>query len=88
EYRASAKFLICLIIGFSISFADQIPIPRVEQMPNLPQPYLMRNWKQVTADYDNLVFDLNRTGQYLPLVWINTHTVNYPNHNSFGLHTV
>jgi len=86
--RAPVKFLVCLIICFSTSFADQIPIPRVEQMPNLPQPYLMRNWKQVAVDYDNLVFDLNRTGQYLPLVWINTHTVNYPNHNSFGLHTV
>ncbi|MCG2716170.1 MAG: laminin G, partial [Candidatus Marinimicrobia bacterium] len=50
--------------------------------------YLMRDWKQVTLGYDSLVFDLNRTGQYLPLIWINTNTINYPNHNSFGLHTV
>jgi len=57
-------------------------------MPNLPQPYLMRDWKKVTLGYDSLVFDLNRSGQYLPLIWINTNTINYPNHNSFGLHTV
>ncbi len=80
--------ILWLIMGFSAAFADQIAIPRVEQMPNLPQPYLMRNWKQVTLDYDDLVFDLDRTGQYLPLVWINTNTINYPGHNSFGLHTV
>jgi len=77
-----------LLFFINSVFADQINIPRVEQMPNLPQPYLMRDWKQVTLDYDNLVFDLDRTGQYLPLVWINTNTINYPNHNSFGLHTV
>jgi hypothetical protein len=76
-------FALCLKL-----LAEQIAIPRVEQMPNLPQPYEMRNWKQVTLGYDSLVFDLSRTGQYLPLVWINTNTINYPNHSSFGLHTV
>jgi hypothetical protein len=39
-------------------------------------------------DYDSLVFDLERTGEYLPLIWINTNTINYPDHTSFGLHTV
>ena len=68
--------------------AQQISINRIESMPNLPTPYEMRNWKGVTAGYDSLVFDLNRTGQYLPLIWINNNTVNYPEHNSFGLHTV
>ena len=48
----------------------------------------MRDWKEVSRGYDRLVFDLNRTGQYLPLVWLNNNTVNYPNHSSFGLHTV
>lgn len=89
QYLKTFIFLIILIILFGHSgIAEQINIPRVEQMPNLPQPYLMRDWKQVTLDYDNLVFDLDRTGQYLPLVWINNNTINYPNHSSFGLHTV
>jgi len=84
--RLCTAFLMVVIIN--ISFGEQINIGRVEQMPNLPSPYLMRDWKQVTLGYDSLVFDLNRTGQYLPLIWINTNTINYPNHNSFGLHTV
>jgi Concanavalin A-like lectin/glucanases superfamily len=68
--------------------AQQIAISRIELMPNMPSPYIMRNWRQVALGYDSLVFDLNRTGTYLPLVWINSSSVNYPGHQSFGLHTV
>ncbi len=68
--------------------AQQININRVELMPNMPTPYEMRNWKQAAAGYDSLVFDFNLAGQYLPLIWLNTNTINYPEHNSFGLHTV
>ncbi|MBN2280306.1 MAG: T9SS type A sorting domain-containing protein [Candidatus Marinimicrobia bacterium] len=82
------KICFFLLISSTVLWAQQINIPRVEQMPNMPQPYEMRNWKQVTMGYDSLVFDLTRTGDYLPLIWINNNTVNYPSHNSFGLHTV
>ena len=81
-----------LIFWLTISFAgakpQQININRIEQMPNTPSPYEMRDWKMVAAGYDSIVFDLNRTGQYLPLSWINYNSINYPEHNSFGLHTV
>ena len=63
-------------------YPQQINISRIEQMPNLPSPYEMRDWKKVTMGYDSLVFNFNLTGQYLPLVWLNTNTVNYPSHNS------
>ncbi len=77
--------LMSIVTGLN---AQQVAISRVEQMPNLPSPYLMRDWKQVARGYDSLVFDLTKTGTYLPLVWINNNTVNYPAHSSFGLHTV
>jgi hypothetical protein len=67
--------------------AQQIAIPRIEQMPAMPSPYLMRDWKAVARGYDSLAFDVSRTGQYLPLVFLNTSTVNYPGTTSFGLHT-
>jgi hypothetical protein len=85
------RFFTRVILFFSIIttlYPQQINISRVEQMPKMPQPYLMRDWKQVALGYDSLVFDLTRTGDYLPLIWINNNTVNYPNHSSFGLHTV
>jgi hypothetical protein len=29
----------------------------------------------------SLVFDLNRSGQYLPLIWLNNNTINYPGYS-------
>ena len=90
------KYLICILLIVIISpsfynhsnlFSQQINISRIEQMPNLPAPYAMRNWDEATIGYDSFVFDFNITGQYLPLIWWNNNTINYP-HISFGLHTV
>jgi len=62
-----------------LAFAQQISIPRIDLMPNMPAPYLMRDWKQVAEDYDNFVFDVTRTGTYLPVTKISTSNgINYP----------
>ncbi len=82
------SFLTLLMLMTPKAFSQQIALPRIDQMPNIPSPYLMRDWKSVARGYDSLVFNLQLTGQYLPVVWINTNTVNYPGQNSFGLHTV
>jgi hypothetical protein len=37
-------------------------------MPNLPLPFALRNWRQVTRDYLNFVFDFDKRGLHLPLV--------------------
>jgi hypothetical protein len=80
------KWLLVVLIAAKVD-AQQISIPRVDLMPDLPQPYLMRDWKQVAWGYDSIVFDQNLTGQYLPLVFFRPTSVNYPGHASFGLHT-
>jgi hypothetical protein len=85
--RAQVGILLCLVC-VSHGRADQVPIARIEQMPNMPSPYEMRGWRQVACGYDSLVFDFGQVGQYLPLIWWQTNTVNYPEHDSFGLHTV
>src|ERR1051326_4941225 len=77
-----------LVLNGADLSAQQTSVPRIDLMPNRPSPYLMRNWKEVARGYDSLVFNFNLTGAYLPLVWLNTSPVNYPSHNSFGLHTV
>ncbi len=73
-------FSLLLFFGFVLnSGAQQISIPRIDQMPNLPEPYLMRDWKRVTIDYDNFVFDTGKTGTYLPITGIGTSDgINYP----------
>jgi len=70
--------------GSSIN-AQQLNIPRIEKMPNLPSPYNMRDWKKVTAGYDELVFNSSLQGQYLPLIFDRNNTVNYPTQKSFGI---
>lgn len=86
--RSIILILVLFISFVSETYTQQISINRIEQMPNIPSPYEMRDWKKVTAGYDSLVFDLSRAGDYLPLIWLNTSTINYPEHNSFGLNTV
>ncbi|NWF90618.1 MAG: T9SS type A sorting domain-containing protein [Ignavibacteriaceae bacterium] len=81
-------FFIGFIMLSNSTNSQQINIPVIEQMPNLPLPYEMRNWKAVTVGYDEFVFDLNKTGEYLPLAWLNNATINYPENPTFGLHTV
>lgn len=83
-------FSICLLCCFtnsSLSQAGQIEIARVEVMPNEPSPYFMRDWKKVAMSYDSFVYDINKTGQYLPLVFIKAQGTNYPQRPSFGLDT-
>jgi len=82
--RIAVTALIVSLLVSTLS-AQQISIPRIDQMPNTPTPYVMRNWKQVAAGYDSLVFNLSLSGQYLPLIQLYSNTVNYPEQISFGL---
>jgi hypothetical protein len=71
-----------------LAFAQQISIPRIELMPNLPAPYLLRDWKQVAIDYDNFVFNTSKTGTYLPITNISTADgINYPALNTIRMDT-
>lgn len=84
--------LIIVLLVFSFaegaaSFAQQLNIPRIDAMPDSPAPYQMRDWKMVAKGYDSLAYDFSATGDYLPLIYFNNSTVNYPGQQSFGLHS-
>ncbi len=79
--------VIVLVPFFAILEAQQIDVPRIGTMPDFPEPYLMRDWKEVAHGYDSLVFDVSASGQYLPVLFFRDESVNYPEHPSFGLHT-
>ena len=74
------KSYCVLILACHSAFAQigQININRVQQMPNLPSPYLMRDWKVVATKYDELIFSTGATGQYLPLMRLKANGINYP----------
>ncbi len=67
-----ALFLIlpsCLVHGHATRKNQPVQpalIPLVSRMPNCPEPYGMRDWKQVTRDYLDLVFGFDRKGDFLP----------------------
>ena len=88
-YRISTitaiSFLICTSTG--MAQPGQIAVPRVDMMPNQPTPYNVREWKQVAMRYDSFVYDIHKTGQYLPLTFINPAGLNYPERPSFRTHT-
>jgi len=63
------------LILFSLTVlaqTGQLNISRINLMPDLPTPLQIRDWKTVAHDYDNFVFDLNKTGEYLPLSRLGT----------------
>ncbi len=83
------KVVLVLLLG-TVSLAaqvGQIAVPRVDLMPNEPMPFFMRDWRQVAQRYDSFVYDLGKTGQYLPLVNVQPSGYNYPQNPAFRLHT-
>jgi Concanavalin A-like lectin/glucanases superfamily/Secretion system C-terminal sorting domain len=89
----SMRFIIalltlnCSLQNNSHGQSGQLTIPRIEKMPNQPAPFNLRNWKQVARQYDTFIYDVNKTGQYLPFVSIGTSGVNYPQNKTIKLHT-
>jgi len=80
--------LILLLGSLTVLFGQQISIPRIDNMPNLPAPYVMRDWKQVAIDYDNFIFDTSLTGTHLPITKISTSDgINYPNLKTIRMDT-
>jgi hypothetical protein len=77
----SYGLLLLISIGFTVSSfgqTGQISIGRVDQMPDMPAPYEMRDWKDVALKYDDFIYSLDKTGQYLPLIGLKSNSVNYP----------
>ncbi len=70
--RFILPLLLCLFTIQIFPQQGQLSISRIDLMPDLPQPLQIRDWKTVALNYDSLVFDLNKTGQYLPLSRLGT----------------
>lgn len=84
----SIFFLIFFLFSLN-NFAQvaQVNIPRIDQMPNEPSPYSMRDWKTVAMKYDSFVYDVTKTGQYLPIISIRNSGNNYPENKFFNMQT-
>ncbi|GET21183.1 hypothetical protein [Prolixibacter denitrificans] len=65
---------------------QQKMLERIGQMPDLPSPYKMLDWKAKARGFDKLVFDSTQTGDYWPLIWTDNSQKNFPQ-KTFGIYT-
>lgn len=70
--RSLLFMLLCILSVQLFSQPGQLGVSRIGMMPDLPAPLQIRDWKTVAHDYDNFVFDMDKTGQYLPLSRLGT----------------
>lgn len=78
----------CLLV-LSLTAAAQVKqqnIPRVAQMPDLPQPLKIIDYKKLALDFDKTVYDFNAKGKFWPMVWMDDSKKNYPQ-TVVGLYT-
>ncbi|RXZ81674.1 hypothetical protein EBB07_13535 [Paenibacillaceae bacterium] len=61
-------------------------IHKIQQMPRLPEPFDMKNWRETAIDYDAFVFDFTKQGDYLPVGWWD-RTHHNMDEDTFGLMT-
>jgi len=54
----------------------QASIECVDLMPNLPEPYRMKDWNATARAFDRFAFDFNAKGEYLPFIWRDDARVN------------
>jgi len=66
---------------------DQVSIPKVSEMPDLPVPYKQLKWKEKAIGFDNYVFDFNQQGEFMPLIWLDSSNRNL-DQTTYGLYTV
>lgn len=74
-------------IGNTGVAVEQTTIARIEQMPEMPQPYKIIDWKQKTLQFDSLVFNFTNTTANGPLIWLDSANRNF-DQVTFGLYTV
>lgn len=82
-------FVGLFFILFGINGTAQVQqqkIARVDQMPNLPQPLEIIDYKKLAVNFDNTVYDFNAKGKFWPMVWIDSTKKNF-SQNVVGLYT-
>jgi hypothetical protein len=72
---------LCLFFA-SCKEPEAIPVTqqnlqRVDQMPDLPQPLEIINYRQLALSFDSTVYDFNATGKFWPLVWKDSSDKNF-----------
>ena len=63
----------------------QVSISRIDQMPNLPEPYKILDWRKKALDFDAYVFNFDTRICGNPVIWLDSAQRNIPQ-TTFGLY--
>ncbi len=81
-------YIVTWLISVVPILGQQKSIVRVDAMANKPSSYKLLDWKALTKNYDNFIFDTSKTGTYLPLSSVrDADGVNYSDVKNIGMHT-
>ncbi len=83
-------FLISVLYACNLQNGEpvvQTSLPRIDQMPDIPQPLRIIDWKKKTMQFDSLVFNFNSQASYGSLIWLDSSKRNI-DQVTFGLYTV
>jgi hypothetical protein len=89
----SKLFALALLLGLYSCFVQtgkpvtQTSLERINQMPDIPQPLKVIDWKKKAIQFDSLVFNFNNQASYGPLIWLDSSRRNI-DQVTFGLYTV
>ena len=64
----------------------QTSLPRIDQMPELPQPLKIIDWKKKAIQFDSLVYNFNSRDSVGPFIWLDSSRRNI-DQVTFGLYT-
>ena len=64
----------------------QVSISRIDQLPNLPEPYKILDWRKKALDFDAYVFNFDTRICGNPVIWLDSAQRNIPQ-TTFGLYT-
>lgn len=83
------KTIISAVMAATVVFpslSEQYSVSRIDKMPAIPQPYVMRDWKAVTKGYVELVLNPH-DGEYFPLCTQSVPGNNYAGYNPLYIDT-
>lgn len=79
KYRFSIFLVFILVVTSGVTHAQirQINLNRVDKMADLPQPLQIIDWKKLTKQFDQTIYDFNAKGEYWPMVWMENNNNNF-----------
>lgn len=64
----------------------QVSLDRVDDMPDMPSPYMMKDWDETAKGFYPYVFDFGAEGDHRPFIWMDSSGRNI-DQPTFGIYT-